>query len=148
MSGRGRSPELLVVVLAIGLVVHWFGSGPLLVLMWVALGAYALTVLVPIFGGLGKAVSWLAQRIEAAAAPPGAHEIERRRYRSEPYWQAYEAMGLQQMDKLRYLVEELGVDPFAPWPEHIQPRPMLAETLYDYAVGTNYIAARKFFEKL
>jgi hypothetical protein len=146
MRGKGPSFEFVGLLVVAGLVVQWLGSGPLLVLMWVGLGLYALSVFLPVFEGLGKGLSWLAGKVEAPNAELNQRELERRRNGAEPYWQAYKAMELQQMDRLRYLVEEHGVDPFAPWPEHIQPRPMLAETLYGYAVGTNFTAARKYFE--
>ena len=143
MRSPGNPWQLLIALVALGFVLDFVGEGVFMALVWVAVGIYAIGVVAPMLAPVARGLEWLGVRIDEASSQPRA-----RPFAQDPYWQAYEAMGLQDMAKLRRLVETQGVDPFAPYPAHIQPKPTLADSLYGYAKGTNYKAALDYFDSL
>lgn len=139
----GRTPwELIALVILAALVGKWFGEGTFMVLIWIALGIYALVVLAPFFRGLAIGLGWVVERVDGLLGPDSKWSSA---YIDDPRRDVYLAICRRDIRAIKRIVEDKGVDPFAPFPREIQPRTCDARTLYGCAQANDYSEAVEYF---
>lgn len=139
MRRAGNPWELLVAVLVAGVVANAVGSTAFEVLIWVVLALYLAVQISPSFVSFGRWIDGLAW---------GQPKVDTNYFNDidNPVWKAYIAIMSKDINAVRPYIESKRVDPFAPFPAHMNPI-CASRTLYDYAVESDFDDARVFFER-